>query len=87
LICADHGYNCSPDRSARLLQTVLHVDIDGKIGNETLGAARLCDQSMTIERLAWLQKNYYNSLDKPQYIHGWLNRCNARSEAALELVC
>src|SRR5215472_17120347 len=86
----DFGVNAGTWRSGRLLQRALGFtadEVDGCIGPETLGAAGKADARTLIESLSSLQAGYYRSLAEfPIFGQGWLNRTEARREAALAMV-
>ena len=86
----DFGVNAGTWRSARLLQRALGFtgdEVDGCIGPETLGAAGKADARTLIESLSSRQADYYRSLAEfPIFGQGWLNRTEARREAALAML-
>ncbi len=62
-------------------------EVDGCIGPETLGAAAKCDPRALVNDLADRQAAYYRSLsDFPTFGTGWLNRTEARRNAALAMI-
>ena len=75
---------------ARLLQRALRFtgeEVDGCIGPETLDAAAKCDARALVTDLAERQAAYYRSLaDFPNFGAGWLNRTEARRNAALAMI-
>jgi lysozyme family protein len=86
----DMGVNAGIWRSARLLQQALGFtgdDVDGSIGPETLAAAGRFDPRSLVNDLADRQAAYYRSLpDFPTFGTGWLNRTEARRDAALTMI-
>ncbi len=86
----DMGVNAGIWGSARLLQRTLGFtgeEVDGCIGPETLGAAAKCDPRALVNDLADRQAAYYRSLsDFPTFGTGWLNRTEARRNAALAMI-
>ena len=86
----DMGVNGGIWRSARLLQRGLGFtgeEVDGSIGPETLKAAAKCDPRTLVADLAERQAAYYRSLaDFPTFGAGWLNRTEARRDAALAMI-
>jgi len=86
----DFGVNAGTWRSGRLLQRALGFTgdaVDGCIGPETLSAAGKADARTLIESLSSRQADYYRSLAEfPIFGQGWLNRTEARREAALAMV-
>jgi lysozyme family protein len=86
----DMGVNAGIWRSARLLQRALRFtgeEVDGCIGPETLDAAAKCDPRALVADLAERQVAYYRSLaDFPIFGTGWLDRTEARRNAALAMI-
>lgn len=81
----DFGVNSGPARSARYLQTVLGVKIDGVIGPVTLKAAADADPLETVkalmaERRKFLKQIPYGAV----FIKGWLRRCAGIEQACVE---
>jgi lysozyme family protein len=86
----DFGVNAGVWRSGRMLQLALGFSgdaVDGCIGPETLAAAVKADAQTLIEALSSRQATYYRSLpDYPIFGQGWLNRTEARRDAALAML-
>ena len=86
----DMGVNAGIWRSARLLQQALGFtgdEVDGSIGPETLAAAGRFDPRSLVNNLADRQAAHYRSLpDFPTFGTGWLNRTEARRDAALTMI-
>jgi lysozyme family protein len=86
----DMGVNAGIWGSARLLQQALGFtgdEVDGSIGPETLAAAGRFDDRRLVNNLADRQAAYYRSLDDfPSFGTGWLNRTQARRDAALAMI-
>jgi lysozyme family protein len=86
----DMGVNAGIWGSARLLQRALGFtgdEVDGCIGPETLGAAAKFETRMLVNDLAERQSAYYRSLfDFPTFGRGWLDRTEARRQAALAMI-
>ncbi len=86
----DMGVNAGIWRSARLLQRALGFtgeEVDGCIGPETLGPAAKYDPGTLVANLAERQAAYYRSLaDFSIFGAGWLNRTEARRNAALAMI-
>jgi lysozyme family protein len=86
----DMGVNAGIWRSARLLQQALGFtgeDVDGCVGPETLAATAKYDPRSLINDLAERQAAYYRRLeDFPTFGTGWLDRTQARREAALGMI-
>ncbi len=86
----DMGVNAGIWRSARLLQRALRFtgeEVDGCIGPETLDAAAKRDPRTLVIDMAERQAAYYRSLaDFPTFGTGWLDRTEARRNAALAMI-
>lgn len=86
----DMGVNAGIWRSARLLQLALGFtgdEVDGSIGPETLAAVDRFNAQTLVNNLADRQAAYYRSLvDFPTFGTGWLNRTEARRDAALAMI-
>jgi lysozyme family protein len=86
----DMGVNAGIWGSARILQRALGFtgeEVDGCVGPETLTAAAKFDPRTLVNDLAERQAAYYRSLsDFPTFGAGWLNRTNARRNAALAMI-
>ena len=100
LMVADHGFNCGLGSSSRVLQTILTVDVDGRIGPKTLGAVGMVnDHKAFLARLRLAQETDYRSkgnfdrfglewIGDPAGRDDWhiKGRLGRRYEAALTLV-
>jgi lysozyme family protein len=86
----DMGVNAGIWRSARLLQQALGFtgdEVDGCIGPETLDATANAEPRSLVDDLAERQTTYYRSLaDFATFGTGWLNRTEARRQAALAMI-
>jgi lysozyme family protein len=86
----DMGVNAGIWSSARLLQQALGFtgdEVDGSIGPETLAAVGGFDARILVNDLTDRQAAYYRSLtDFPTFGTGWLNRTEARRNAALAMI-
>jgi len=86
--CAfDYGVNSGISRSAKILQRLLGVTVDGKIGNETLEALVQADPksiiaSMCDERLAFLKR----LRTWPVFGNGWGRRVKGVRSISLNMV-
>lgn len=83
----DFAVNSGPSRAAKFLQRILGVTVDGRIGPQTLAAAKAANTADTIgqlcdNRLAWLKtlKTW------PTFGRGWTNRVADVRQAALKMV-
>jgi len=86
----DMGVNAGIWPSARLLQRALGFtgeEIDGCIGPETLEAADKRNSRELVDDLAERQAAYYRTLaDFPTFGTGWIDRTEARRQAALAMI-
>lgn len=86
----DFGVNAGVWRSGRMLQLALGFtgdEVDGCVGPETLAAAGKASARGVIELLAKRQADYYRSLSEfAIFGAGWLNRTDARRNAALAML-
>lgn len=82
----DLAVNSGPSRAARLLQRVLGVAEDGRIGPRTLAAARAIDARTAVRALARERLGFLQSLATwPAFGRGWGRRVEAVERQALEL--
>jgi lysozyme family protein len=87
LMVFDEAVNAGVGGSAKLLQEILNVTVDGSIGPDTLAAVANVDPTILINELAQQQTAYYQSL--PGFLTfgaGWLNKVNTRQAAASAMV-
>ena len=75
------GVNAGKHRAVKLLQICINkilklrlLKIDGIFGNKTLAAANNIDKDILFNEYAKAIEMFYKSLNKPQFIIGWLNR-------------
>jgi lysozyme family protein len=87
LLVFDFGVNTHPGRSVGMLQSVIGAKVDGIAGAHTFAAVRACPVVGLVTNLADAQIEYYKSkAGSPLFKEdgrGWLNRAQARKEAAL----
>jgi lysozyme family protein len=81
----DYGINSGIGRAPKVLQRIVGVPVDGIMGPATIAAANKYDpvkliNSIYDERIAFLK-----GLGKPQFMKGWLSRCNRGRTLALSL--
>jgi lysozyme family protein len=90
LMVFDMGVNAGIWRSGRLLQRTLGFtgeEVDGCVGPETLEAAGKCDARTLVDDLAERQTAFYRGLtDFKTFGTGWLDRTQARRNAALVMI-
>lgn len=75
------GVNAGRNRAVKLLQTVINkilkirlLKVDGIFGKNTLAAVNNVDKDTLFNEYANAIEMFYKSLNKPQFIKGWLNR-------------
>jgi lysozyme family protein len=76
------GVNCGVGTAARMLQGILHVDGDGRIGPITLDHLDRADPQTVLDRLKETATAYYERLIErnplfEQYRAGWMRRAAA----------
>lgn len=77
------GVNAGPGRSVKLLQQSLGLVCDGVIGPRVREKLRNSNIADIIVSFTQLRREYYQSLNKPMFIKGWLNRCDHEEKEAL----
>ncbi len=70
----DMAVNAGPYRAAVLLQRVLGIIDDGRIGPITRNAVQRADSKTLVARYTEEKRAFYLALHQPKYIKGWLNR-------------
>lgn len=75
----DIGVNVGCNRSIKFLQRALNeiynsLTVDGIMGNHTLKAVNAADKDRVLYLFKKYAKQYYESLNQPRFIKGWLNR-------------
>lgn len=83
----DMVVNHGPKNSFKMLQMAIckcgfQIDVDGAVGNETIGALNQCDQNELVKNLLNIRRDFFRKITvkRPQnqkFLKGWLNRCNA----------
>lgn len=82
----DFAVNSSPVRAARMLQTVLGVEVDEIVGPVTLEAAREADVAQAIQSLTRARLGFLGRLAAwPVFGRGWRRRVLAVEQGALRL--
>ena len=86
----DFGVNAGPGRAVRLLQRMVGVAQDGKVGPQTLAAVtgfvHTNGQAGAVRFYQDMRRDYYRSLSNfPTFGRGWLRRVDEVEKAALEL--
>ena len=87
LLVFDGSVNTGNGRSARLLQGVLGVAVDGQIGPLTVAAANAVRADDLVNALAAARQAFYQNLPTFSHFgHGWTDRVRKARAAALALV-
>lgn len=79
-IIVDMAVNSGPGAATRLLQETLNehfgktLAVDGAMGNLTIVATNSVNGQLLFDKIKMERKTFYESLDNPTYIEGWLNR-------------
>ncbi|HEX7072960.1 MAG TPA: glycosyl hydrolase 108 family protein, partial [Hyphomicrobiaceae bacterium] len=82
----DFAVNSGPTRAAKFLQEVLRVAVDGKIGPQTLAAARRANAADVIQALCDKRMAFLRGLKNwPTFHKGWTSRVAAVRAVALEM--
>ena len=86
----DFAINSGPDRAAKYLQTSLNVAADGRIGNQTLTAARSADAATVINNLCDMRLTFLKAIKAGAqwkvFGRGWGSRVAGVRSAALGMV-
>ncbi|MDK8874421.1 glycosyl hydrolase 108 family protein [Paracoccus sp. SSJ] len=93
LVAFDGAVNSGVSRGAKWLQTAVGVTVDGKIGPQTLAAAKAAHPEAVIDRacsarLAWLRTTKHKDTGKllwPTYGKGWSIRVESVRETAIAM--
>lgn len=84
----DFAVNSGPARAAKCLQGILGVEVDGKIGPQTLAAADGADDIYVIESLCDRRMMFLQDLSSwPTFGKGWTRRVNEVRALAKTMVC
>jgi lysozyme family protein len=83
----DMAINAGPGRASKLLQEVIGVNVDGRIGPMTLRAANQASPDITIRAYTNARAEYYQSLPHfPTFGRGWLRRTHESEQIALSML-
>jgi len=87
LMVFDEAVNQGPGRAICTLQAAVGVTADGLFGPATAAAVAAADPTATIDAMASARNAYYRSLTNfPRFGHGWLDRVQITTEAAIAMV-
>lgn len=82
----DLAVNSGPGRAIRMLQGVLDVPVDGRLGPITLGAALEADPAATIRALCAARRAFLGRLPTfPAFGRGWTRRVGETERTSLAL--
>ena len=73
----DIAINCGPGTAVKILQKSVGVEPDGIIGNITLKAVNLSDQTQVLHNLVHWQQHHYLNIrndDNAEFFKGWMLR-------------
>jgi len=70
----DLGVNVGPAKAITWLQAAVGAKPDGKFGPKTCECTNTLPSIMILGKLKAFAKSYYESLNKPEFIKGWLRR-------------
>lgn len=83
----DFAVNAGVTRASKAIQHICEVEVDGKIGPQTLSAINGSDASDLIKELKEYRQEFYESLSHfKTFGKGWTNRNNKIELKALEMV-
>lgn len=87
LIVFDFGVNAGPTRSTRLLQQIVRAEVDGGVGDQTIGLVRTMPPAEIIEQFSTRKIAFYKELKGWEtYGDGWTNRVEIIRKAALGML-
>jgi len=82
----DFNVNAGPHRATVTLQRALGIADDGIFGPKTLAAVQSANASDLIEKFSAEKISFYEALNQPRFIHGWLNRVAEVKANALTMI-
>lgn len=90
----DVAVNSGAGNMSKMLQMSINncgqnIDIDGKIGNETISSLNSCDVDCIVKNLLNIRRDFFKkiTIKRPQnqrFLKGWLNRVDNLEEAVME---
>ena len=86
LMLFDWAVNAGPVSAVMRTQKLVHVQTDGIVGPQTLEAISSHDPRWLIALMGAARAAFYEGLNEPQFLPGWLNRNNACCSAALAML-
>lgn len=86
LVVFDMAVNAGPGKAIQLLQSVLHVPIDGRMGPQTLGAVEKSHPLHLIQAYSEERRRYYKSRPMVSVFgKGWLRRTDEVEKEAITM--
>ena len=85
LLVFSMGINAGTGRSVKLLQQSIGCLPDGIIGPRTRELICASNTATLIAKFSETRRQYYESLGKPMFIKGWLNRVDHEEAQALQM--
>ena len=79
------GVNGGPGRAVKLLQQSIGCVPDGVVGNATMALIKQSNVADLIAKYSNARRTYYESLNKPMFIKGWLARVDREESEALQM--
>lgn len=87
LVVFDFGVNAGVQRSAKLLQRIVHVEQDGQVGPITIGAVNAIDASFVVGAFSDARMEHYRSLPHwDTFARGWTRRTAETRTEAMEML-
>ena len=76
----DFGINAGISRAVKMIQSILHITVDGVCGKQTVTTANIRNSKSLREAYRNARIAYYQSISKKgnnkKYLNGWVNRAN-----------
>lgn len=72
----DFAINAGCSRAIKTLQKIMHIDVDGICGRQTISTANVRHHPSVREAYRKGRISFYNSLKQPKFIKGWTRRAN-----------
>lgn len=85
LVVFSFGVNVGSGRSVKVLQSSLGLVCDGIIGPRVREKLKNSNIADVIKGFSQSRREYYQSLNKPMFIKGWLARTDREEKEALEM--
>jgi len=90
-IIADHAVNAGVGSAGKIVQRTLNkhfgenLAVDGVIGNKTTQAINKVKTAPFFDAILAARESFYKSLNKPEFLQGWLHRLQPFYEDAIRL--